>query len=176
MIYLSFIIYFIVAFFSIVVSKSTRHYLFCVFMYKYYLFLFFFFFSSRRRHTRYWRDWSSDVCSSDLRELRELYRVHSLDKETTVVGLVGKPVSHSLSPHMHNAAFAARRVNAVYVPFDVTDVSGFVRRMAHPRTRELQWNLRGFSVTAPHKSAIVGHLDWVEPLAVEIGAVNTVVI
>src|SRR3712207_5767602 len=30
------------------------------------LFLFFFFFSSRRRHTRYWRDWSSDVCSSDL--------------------------------------------------------------------------------------------------------------
>src|SRR5947209_14984533 len=40
-------------------------------------FPFFFFFSSRRRHTRYWRDWSSDVCSSDLapRELQGLFRV-----------------------------------------------------------------------------------------------------
>src|SRR3712207_8997432 len=39
-------------------------------MWKYQLtFVFFFFFSSRRRHTRYWRDWSSDVCSSDLRSL-----------------------------------------------------------------------------------------------------------
>ncbi|HVF42662.1 MAG TPA: shikimate dehydrogenase [Pyrinomonadaceae bacterium] len=110
------------------------------------------------------------------RELLELYRVHSLDGETAVTGLVGSPVSHSLSPHMHNAAFAARDLNAVYVPFDVSDVSAFVRRMARPLTRELRWNLRGFSVTAPHKSAIVKHLDWVEPPAAEMGAVNTVVI
>jgi 3-dehydroquinate dehydratase/shikimate dehydrogenase len=110
------------------------------------------------------------------RELRELYRVHEINEETLVTGLVGRPVSHSLSPHTHNAAFAARGVNAVYVPFDVSDVSAFVRRMARPDTRELKWNLRGFSVTAPHKSAIVEHLDWVEPLAAEMGAVNTVVI
>jgi shikimate dehydrogenase len=77
---------------------------------------------------------------------------------------------------MHNAAFAARDLNAVYIPFDVSDVSAFVRRMARTRTRELEWNLRGFSVTAPHKSSIVEHLDWVEPLAREIGAVNTVVV
>lgn len=110
------------------------------------------------------------------RELRDVYRVQSLDTETTVVGIVGKPVAHSLSPHMHNAAFAARDLNAVYIPFDVSDVSAFVRRMARPGTRELRWNLRGFSVTAPHKSAIVGHLDWVEPAADEMGAVNTVVV
>lgn len=110
------------------------------------------------------------------RELRELYRVDKLDNETIVTGLVGSPVSHSLSPHMHNAAFAARDLNAVYIPFEVADVAAFVRRMAHPHTRELQWNLRGFSVTAPHKSSIVGRLDWVEPPAAEMGAVNTVVV
>src|SRR5215203_7213197 len=46
-------------------------------------FFFFFFFSSRRRHTRYWRDWSSDVCSSDLpyaitEEFVSVYRLHPL--------------------------------------------------------------------------------------------------
>ncbi len=110
------------------------------------------------------------------RELRELYRVHKLDGETMVMGLVGSPVSHSLSPHMHNAAFDARDLNAVYIPFEVSNTSAFVRRMARPQTRELRWNLRGFSVTAPHKSAVIEHLDWVEPLAKEIGAVNTVVV
>jgi 3-dehydroquinate dehydratase/shikimate dehydrogenase len=110
------------------------------------------------------------------RELRELYRVQRLDGETIVTGLVGSPVAHSLSPHMHNAAFAARDLNAVYVPFEVADAHAFVRRMARPRTRELEWNLHGFSITAPHKSSIVEHLDWVEPLAAEVGAVNTVVV
>ena len=110
------------------------------------------------------------------RELRELYRVDKLDKGTVVTGLVGSPVAHTLSPHMHNAAFAARDLNAVYIPFEVSDSAAFVQRMARPRTRELEWNLRGFSVTAPHKSSIVGQLDWVEPPAAEIGAVNTVVV
>ena len=110
------------------------------------------------------------------RELRGLYRVGEITGQTLVTGLVGSPVAHSLSPHMHNAAFAARGLDAVYVPFDVADASAFVRRMAHPRTRELRWNLRGLSVTAPHKEAITAHLDWVEPKASEIGAVNTVVV
>ncbi|HEU4432772.1 MAG TPA: shikimate dehydrogenase, partial [Pyrinomonadaceae bacterium] len=45
-----------------------------------------------------------------------------------------------------------------------------------PRTRELDWNLRGLSVTAPHKSAVLELLDWIEPTAKEIGAVNTIVV
>ncbi|HYO99748.1 MAG TPA: shikimate dehydrogenase, partial [Pyrinomonadaceae bacterium] len=109
------------------------------------------------------------------RELRTLYRVHSIDERTQIMGLVGSPVAHSVSPQMHNAAFAARGMNAVYIPFEVADVRAFVRRMAHPRTRELKWNLHGLSITAPHKSAILPLLDSIEPAAREIGAVNTVV-
>lgn len=110
------------------------------------------------------------------RELREVYRVDSLNARTLVAGLVGSPVGHSLSPHTHNAAFAATGLDAVYVPFEVTDLSEFVRRMADPRTRELGWNLRGLSVTAPHKQAIIPHLDSVSENASAVGAVNTVVV
>ncbi|MCA1635465.1 MAG: shikimate dehydrogenase [Acidobacteria bacterium] len=112
----------------------------------------------------------------DASDLRQLYRVQALDERTQITGLVGRPVSHSLSPHIHNAAFDALGLDAVYAPFDVGDVGAFVRRMAHPRTRELGWNLRGLSVTAPHKSAVMEYLDHVEPTAGEIGAVNTVVV
>jgi 3-dehydroquinate dehydratase/shikimate dehydrogenase len=109
-------------------------------------------------------------------ELRTLYRLQDLNERTEIMGLVGSPVSHSVSPHMHNAAFAARGLDAVYLPFEVGDARAFVRRMAHPRTRELVWNLRGLSVTAPHKSAIISELDSIEPAAREIGAVNTIVV
>src|SRR5258707_11771523 len=44
--------------------------------------VFFFFFSSRRRHTRYWRDWSSDVCSSDLDEIERISKINALTGET----------------------------------------------------------------------------------------------
>ena len=110
------------------------------------------------------------------RELRDLYRVHDIDERTQIMGLAGSPVSHSVSPHMHNAAFAARGLNAVYIPFEVGDARLFIRRMAHPLTRELAWNLRGLSVTAPHKSAIMSELDSSDEAAREIGAVNTVVV
>ncbi|HEX8499667.1 MAG TPA: type I 3-dehydroquinate dehydratase [Pyrinomonadaceae bacterium] len=109
-------------------------------------------------------------------ELRRVYRVEALNERTLVTGLVGSPVGHSLSPHMHNAAFAALALDAVYLPFEVTDLPEFVRRMADPRTRELGWNLRGFSVTAPHKQAVIPHLDRVAPDASRVGAVNTVVV
>ncbi|HEX7177644.1 MAG TPA: shikimate dehydrogenase [Pyrinomonadaceae bacterium] len=109
-------------------------------------------------------------------ELRRLYRVHSITRETLVCGLVGSPVAHSLSPHIHNTAFAARGIDAVYIPLEVSDLRDFVRRMVATRSRELDWNLRGLSITAPHKSAIIEHLDWTEPKAREIGAVNTLVI
>jgi 3-dehydroquinate dehydratase/shikimate dehydrogenase len=109
-------------------------------------------------------------------ELRSLYRVHNIGVETEIMGLVGSPVSHSVSPHMHNAAFAARGLDAVYIPFEVGDAPAFARRMAHPRTRELAWNLRGLSVTAPHKTAVMAELDSIEPAARALGAVNTIVV
>jgi 3-dehydroquinate dehydratase/shikimate dehydrogenase len=112
----------------------------------------------------------------EARELRRVYRVGGLSKGTLVTGLVGSPVGHSLSPYMHNAAFASLGLDAVYLPFEVADLPEFMRRLADPRTRELGWNLRGLSVTAPHKQAIIPHLDRVAPVASRVGAVNTVVV
>jgi 3-dehydroquinate dehydratase/shikimate dehydrogenase len=110
------------------------------------------------------------------RELREVYRLDKIDRETEVIGLIGNPVGHSLSPHMHNAALEIAGVNAVYIPFEVRDAGEFMRRMAHPGSREIEWNLLGLSVTAPHKSAVMNSLDWIDSAAKEIGAVNTIVI
>lgn len=109
-------------------------------------------------------------------KLRFIYHIDKIDSETMVCGLVGLPVMHSVSPHIHNAAFASEGVNGVYLPFEVTGVHSFLKRMVHPRSRELNWNLRGLSITAPHKQAVMDYLDWIEPDAKAIGAVNTIVV
>jgi 3-dehydroquinate dehydratase / shikimate dehydrogenase len=108
--------------------------------------------------------------------LRSVYRIDEIDDETLITGLVGLPVMHSVSPHMHNAAFQSTGTNGVYLPFEVHDLAAFFTRMVDPRTRELDWNLRGLSVTAPHKARVLEYLDWIDPRAQEIGAVNTVVV
>ncbi len=110
------------------------------------------------------------------RELRDIYRIDQIDRQTQITGLIGNPIAHSLSPHIHNAAFSQAETNAVFVPLEVKDVDAFICRMVRPASRELDWNLRGLSVTAPHKMSVMKHLDWVEPAAKEIGAVNTIVI
>ncbi len=109
-------------------------------------------------------------------DLRDLYRIHRLDQQTKIMGLMGSPVMHSVSPHMHNAAFAASGMNAAYLPFEVRNAHEFMRRMVNPRTREIDWNLRGLSVTAPHKGAVIEHLDRIDRSARGIGAVNTIVV
>jgi 3-dehydroquinate dehydratase/shikimate dehydrogenase len=109
-------------------------------------------------------------------DLRDVYRIHELDADTRIMALMGSPVAHSVSPHMHNAAFKALNINAVYLPLEVRDLPAFIRRLVHSQTRELDWNLRGLSITAPHKSSVFEVLDWVEPAATEIGAVNTIVV
>ena len=110
------------------------------------------------------------------RELREVYRVHQINHHTEVTGLIGNPVKHSFSPQIHNAAFAAKGINAVYLPLEVSKLERFMRLMADPRTREMDWSLRGLSVTAPHKREVMLHLDWIEDAAQAIGAVNTIVV
>ncbi len=109
-------------------------------------------------------------------DLRDLYRIHELNEQTEILGLVGQPVMHSISPHIHNTAFAACQLNAIYLPLEVSNLKDFMHRMVQPRTRELDWKLRGMSVTAPHKRAVMEYLDWIEPSAQAIGAVNTIVI
>jgi 3-dehydroquinate dehydratase/shikimate dehydrogenase len=109
-------------------------------------------------------------------ELKQIYRIDKIDRQTRVFGLMGLPVCHSVSPLIHNAAFENLAINAVYLPFEVRETKAFIRRMIHPRTRELDWNFGGLSVTAPHKTAVMDQLDWIDPVAEEIGAVNTIVV
>jgi 3-dehydroquinate dehydratase/shikimate dehydrogenase len=104
-----------------------------------------------------------------LDELTRLYRAHALTKATRVYGVIGNPIGHSLSPLLHNTGFAARHVNAVYLPFLVRQLGDFLSAVS-------EFRVRGFSVTLPHKQAILKHLKECEPLAAEIGAVNTVVV
>lgn len=91
-----------------------------------------------------------------------------IDQHTRLYGVVGYPISRSLSPIMHNAAFSVRGLNAVYMAFETRDLKGCVRGI-----RAL--GIRGMSVTIPHKSAVITLLDEVDGLAGKIGAVNTIV-
>jgi 3-dehydroquinate dehydratase/shikimate dehydrogenase len=102
-----------------------------------------------------------------LPDLKYLYRAHQLTRRTQVFGVIGNPVGHSLSPLLHNSGFVARKLNAVYLPFLVRDLRDFL-------TAVPEFGIRGFSVTLPHKQSILRHLKQCDPLAADIGAVNTV--
>lgn len=112
-------------------------------------------------------------------ELRGLYRWDHLGPRTRVYGVVGWPVTHSLSPAVHNAAFSATETDAVHVPFPVQPgQSGFAAFMERAAgSRELA--IAGLSVTLPHKENALHWLDTqgfsVSPPARRCGAVNTLV-
>jgi len=93
----------------------------------------------------------------------------NIDGKTKVYGIIGNPVTHSLSPAMHNAAFAALGENRVYLPFGVENVSDAVTGL-----RAL--DIAGVSVTIPHKESVLAELDEIDPIAERIGAVNTIAI
>ncbi len=86
-----------------------------------------------------------------------------------VCAVIGNPVAHSMSPAMHNRAFAELGLDYVYVAFRVEDIGAAVAGM-----RALE-NFRGLSVTIPHKVSIIAHLDEVAEVDRRIGSVNTVV-
>lgn len=109
-------------------------------------------------------------------ELIDLYRIRRLSRATSITGIIGSPVAHSASPAMHNRAFAEPDLDFVYLPFEVDGLTEFFGRFVSPATRELDWNLRGLSVTIPHKSVVIPLLDEVNESASKVGAVNTVVV
>jgi shikimate dehydrogenase len=88
---------------------------------------------------------------------------------TKLLGVIGHPVEHSLSPAMHNAAISHLGVDFVYLPFPVKpgDLKAAIAGFA-------AIGVRGFSITIPHKQAILPLLSSVSPIARAIGAVNTV--
>jgi 3-dehydroquinate dehydratase/shikimate dehydrogenase len=104
-----------------------------------------------------------------LEEMKHLYRADRLTRRTRVYGVIGDPVSHSLSPLLHNAGFQARKMDAVYLPFLVRDLPDFLAAIK-------PLGIAGFSVTLPHKRRILRYLDGCDPLARAIGAVNMVVV
>ena len=94
-----------------------------------------------------------------------------LSAATAVVGVIGDPVTHSLSPLLHNAAFAQLGLDWVSVGFPVPSGSA---RDALVGARAL--GVRGLSVTMPHKDAVAGLVDRLSPLAERLAAVNCVTI
>lgn len=93
----------------------------------------------------------------------------AVEGTTRVVGILGDPVDHSLSPRMHNAAYAALGLDYVYVPFRATPatVRATVRAMK-------ALGIVGFNVTVPYKQDVVKLVDRLTPTAKAIGAVNTI--
>lgn len=96
--------------------------------------------------------------------------IQMITGKTKILGVIGHPVEHSLSPLMHNAALTQLGLDYVYLPFPVapenltTAIAGFA-----------SIGVVGFSITIPHKQAILPFLSEISPIAQAIGAVNTVV-
>ena len=100
--------------------------------------------------------------------LCDMYRFKSINSTTSVYGITGWPLSATSSPALHNAAYAEKKMNAVYVPFKsetFSDAVSFASAL----------NIKGFSVTIPHKEFAAKAADVVDEKAAVIGASNTFV-
>ena len=89
--------------------------------------------------------------------------------KTKLLGVIGHPIEHSLSPVMHNAAIAQMNLDYIYLPMPVKpqDLAAAINGFA-------AIGLQGFNVTIPHKQAILPLLSEISPIAQAVGAVNTV--
>jgi len=104
-----------------------------------------------------------------VRQMRQLYRAHRVGPATKVYAVMGNPVEHSLSPAIHNAAFEAAGLDAVYVRLKVEgDPADVVRAFdAIP--------IDGYSVTIPHKEAVMAACSSIDATSRRMRAVNTLV-
>lgn len=105
----------------------------------------------------------------DTHTLTNQFRFRQIDADTPVYGVIGNPVSHSMSPALHNAALSETKRSGVYVPLRVeNDFGDFVRSMT-------KFGFEGFSVTIPGKVDVMSGMDEMDEIAKKIGAMNTVV-
>ena len=91
-----------------------------------------------------------------------------INGKTKLFGIIGNPVSHSLSPLMHNRALQICGENGVYLPLHTDDLEAAIQGLRGMR-------IDGVSVTIPYKEQVLGLLDEIDPVARKIGAVNTIV-
>jgi 3-dehydroquinate dehydratase/shikimate dehydrogenase len=105
-----------------------------------------------------------------FQQMTEIYHYDRINAETEVFGVIADPIGHSLSPLIHNAAFAHLGMNKVYVPFRVPrqDLDQFIDDAA-------KLGVKGLSVTIPHKEDVVKKLTEADGAVRGIGACNTVV-
>ena len=94
-----------------------------------------------------------------------------INGQTAVFGIIGQPLDHSESPSMHGTAYLAHGLNAVYVPFPVTELSQIPDALAGIRALAI----KGINVTVPYKEAVIPFLDHIDPVALQMGSVNTIV-
>ena len=115
-----------------------------------------------------------------ITDMKSLYRWDAINPQTRVYGVVGSPVGHSMSPAIHNAAFAETGHDGVYVPLLVNPGYESFKAFMETFLAFEPLHLSGLSVTIPHKENCLRYLQEkgaeVEPLALAIGAVNTVII
>ena len=97
------------------------------------------------------------------------FRFRRIAADAALYAVVGNPVIHSRSPVMHNAGFAALGLKAVYLPLEARDVGDFVAF-----AREMR--LGGASITAPFKIGLMPQVDVIDPLAKQVGAINTITV
>lgn len=91
-----------------------------------------------------------------------------INAETKKFGIIGYPLSHTYSPLIHNAAFQASGYNGIYLVFPIKNLIQLKFSMR-------QMSISGLSVTIPHKIGVKRFLDAMDPLAIQIGSVNTIV-
>ncbi len=103
----------------------------------------------------------------DMCRLRHVFRFGAITSRTSVYGVLGAPVGHSLSPAMHNAGFAAAGIDAVYLPLEARDLDDFVQFSDAV-------SLRGVSVTAPFKEQMAARVTDMDAVGRQVAAVNTV--
>jgi 3-dehydroquinate dehydratase/shikimate dehydrogenase len=115
-----------------------------------------------------------------IEKMKELYRYDTINGETELFGVIAEPVAHSISPAVHNACFAAEKMNRVYLPLLVSGGQSRFNDFMNNITTRAWLDFRGFSVTIPHKTNALEYAkargEYIEPLAVKIGAVNTLAI
>jgi 3-dehydroquinate dehydratase/shikimate dehydrogenase len=111
-------------------------------------------------------------------EMKRLYRWDALRLTTKVYGVVGSPVAHSMSPAIHNAAFDRTSYDGIYLPLLVNEGYESFKAFMESFLAFGPLDLSGLSITIPHKENALKYLREknavIDPLAIRIGAVNTI--
>jgi 3-dehydroquinate dehydratase / shikimate dehydrogenase len=111
-----------------------------------------------------------------IERLRRDYGLPELPRIESLFGIVGNPVSHSLSPRIHNAAYRALGIPAVYLPFHTSSFGDFWLEVVENGALEaIGLPVRGLSITAPFKDSALAVAGAESPLVSLIGAANTLV-